>query len=212
MGPQGDPARGAGNARLDVRARGVRQTAAPPGPEGGGLPAHDHPDGRADRDPHGPGRQGPLGVVQHLQHAGPCGRRGRGRPRGDHAGPQGRLRIRLEGRDAGGILVVHGAGLRLRKRGRPGPDRGRRRRRDAPDPQGRRVREGGQGPRAGQGRLGGVDRGPQAALQVLLQGPQALAEGRLQGERRFRGDHHRRAQALRDAEEGTAALPGAQRQ
>ena len=46
-------------------------------------------------------RRGPLGVLQHLLDAG--SRRG-GHRRGRHPG------LRLEGRDARGVLVVHGAG------------------------------------------------------------------------------------------------------
>ena len=48
--------------------------------------------------------RGPLGVVQHLLHAGPRGRRDR---RGRHP------RLRLEGRDARGVLVVHRAGAHV---------------------------------------------------------------------------------------------------
>ncbi len=43
------------------------------------LAAHDDPDGGADRDAAGAGREGPLGELQHLLHAGP--RRGRHRGR-----------------------------------------------------------------------------------------------------------------------------------
>ena len=52
--------------------------------------------------------------------------------------------LRLEGRDAAGVLVVHGGRARLAGRQRPDADRGRRRRRDAVRAQGVRVREGGQ--------------------------------------------------------------------
>jgi adenosylhomocysteinase len=45
-----------------------------------GLAAHDDPDRRADRDAAGARRRRPLGVVQHLFDAGPCG--GRHRRRG----------------------------------------------------------------------------------------------------------------------------------
>ena len=50
------------------------------------------------------GAEVPLGVLQHLLHPGPRRRRDR---RGRHP------RLRLEGRDAGGVLVVHRAGAHL---------------------------------------------------------------------------------------------------
>ena len=43
------------------------------------LAAHDHPDGRADRDAGGARRRHPLGVVQHLLDPGPRRRRHRRR-------------------------------------------------------------------------------------------------------------------------------------
>ena len=43
------------------------------------LPAHDHPDRRADRDADRAGRHGPLVVLQHLLDPGPCRRRRRRR-------------------------------------------------------------------------------------------------------------------------------------
>ena len=52
-----------------------------------------------------------------------------------------RARFRMEGRDAGGLLVVHGYGAALPRRQGPEPDRRRRRRRDAADPQGIQGRE-----------------------------------------------------------------------
>ena len=54
------------------------------------LPAHDHPDRRADRDAEGARRRGPLGLVQHLLDAGP--RRG-----GDRRG--GTPVFAVQGRD-----------------------------------------------------------------------------------------------------------------
>ena len=50
--------------------------------------------------------------------------------------------LRLEGRDARGVLVVHRAGAHLAGRRRPEHDPRRRRRRHDARPQGRRVREG----------------------------------------------------------------------
>ena len=69
-----------------------------------------------------------------------------GRP-GRHAGdPKGVAGLRLEGRDARGVLVVHRAGARLARRLGPGPDRRRRRRRHAADPQGREFEQAGEVP------------------------------------------------------------------
>ena len=66
-----------------------------------------------------------------------------GRPgkRRHHGEPQGHAGVRVEGRDARRVLVVHGAGARVARRQRPDADRGRWRRRDAAGAQRRRVRE-----------------------------------------------------------------------
>ena len=101
--------------------------------------------------------------LQHLLHPGPRRRRRRRRP-GRHPGrPPGRAGLRLEGRDARGVLVVHRAGADLA--GRPGPehDPRRRRRRHAARAQGRRVRGGGRGPAARRGRQRGVAGHPRPA-------------------------------------------------
>ena len=87
---------------MATRAR-VRRRAAAQGRAHHRLAAHDDPDRRADRDARRARRRGPLGVLQHLLDAGP--RRG-GDRRGRHPG------LRLEGRDARGVLVVHRAGAR----------------------------------------------------------------------------------------------------
>ena len=50
---------------MAVRAE-YAKTAAAQGPADHRLAAHDHPDGRADRDAGGPGRGGALVLVQHL--------------------------------------------------------------------------------------------------------------------------------------------------
>ena len=71
-----------------------------------------------------------VGVVQHLLHAGSRGRRDRGRSRRHARRPARRSRVRVEGRDARGVLVVHRAGAALARR-RPEHDPRRRRRRDA---------------------------------------------------------------------------------
>ena len=103
------------------------------------LAAHDHPDRRAHRDPGRPGRRGPLGELQHLLHPGPRRRRHRRRP-GRHPDDPGRPGLRLEGRDARGVLVVHRAGAALAGRQGAQHDPRRRRRRHPPGPPGRRVR------------------------------------------------------------------------
>ena len=59
------------------------------------------------------GARGALGVLQHLLHPGPRRRRHRGRPQGHPGQPSGRAGLRLEGRVAGGVLVVHRAGADL---------------------------------------------------------------------------------------------------
>ncbi len=52
-------------------------------------------------------------LVAHFLHPGPRGRGGRGRPGRDPAGPAGGAGVRLEGRDAERVLVVHGPGAHL---------------------------------------------------------------------------------------------------
>ena len=87
----------------------------------------------------------------------------------------GHPRLRLEGRDARGVLVVHRAGADLAGRRGPEHDPRRRRRRHAARPQGRRVR----GRRRRAGSVDGRDRGvqghPRARSQRSLErGPAAL--------------------------------------
>ena len=134
--PQGDRHRRAGDARADVDPQQVCRGQAAGGRSRDRLAAHDDPDGRADRDDGGAGRGRALGELQHLLDAGPCGG-------GDCGG--GRAGVCLEGRDAGGVLVVHERGAELpRRQGGPRTAAGdrRRRRRDAADPQGCRDGEG----------------------------------------------------------------------
>ena len=83
------------------------------------LPAHDHPDRGAHRDADGARRRGDLDELQHLLDAGPRGRRHR---------EDRRPRLRLEGRDRGGVLRVH-RGAAQGVRGRQGPEHDPRRRR-----------------------------------------------------------------------------------
>ena len=67
-----------------------------------------------------------------------------GRPEtgGTAAEPARHPGVRVEGRDARRVLVVHERGADVARRLRSDPDRRRRRRRDAAGAQGRRVREG----------------------------------------------------------------------
>ena len=145
--PQGDPPRRARDARPDGDARGVRRGPAARRRPHHGLAPHDRADGGADRDPHGSRRRRALGQLQHLLHPGP--RRG-GHRRGRRAG------VRLEGRDARGVLVVHRAGAHLARRRGPEHDPRRRRRRDDARAQGHRVREGRRRAGSGPGRVRGV--------------------------------------------------------
>ena len=144
-GRKRDTARRAGDAGADGRPPRARRTVAAGRRAGHGQPAHDGADGGAHRDPHRPRRRRALGLVQHFLDPGPRRRRRRRRPAGKrrHARASARrARLRLEGRDPAGVLVVHERGAGLAGRPRPGPRRRRRRRRDAPDPQGLRVRAG----------------------------------------------------------------------
>ena len=94
------------------------------------LAAHDHPDRGAHRDAGRARRVRALGKLQHLLHPGPRRRRHR-RHR--------RARLRVEGRVARRLLVVHLPGAQPSRR--PGPSIGGRRwrRRHAPHPQGLRT-------------------------------------------------------------------------
>ena len=112
----------------DGAARGVRGEEAAQGRARRRLPAHDDPDRGADRDAARARRRGDLDELQHLLDPGP--RRGRHR-QGRRAG------VRLEGRDRGGVRLVHRAAARGVRR-RQGPEHDPRRRR-RPDP--RRARE-----------------------------------------------------------------------
>ena len=148
VGPQGDPPGRARDARADGAARALRGEEAAGGRAHHGQPAHDGADGGADRDAGRARRRRALGVVQHLLDAGPRRRGGRRRPSGNRRHgrrPEGHAGLRLEGRDARRVLVVHGRSARLAGRRRPVADRRRRRRRDAVRAQGGGVRAGGEG-------------------------------------------------------------------
>ncbi len=106
-------------------------------------------------------RGGAVGVLQHLLDPGSRRRGGRRRPRRHVRAAERRARVRVEGRDAGGVLVVHRAGADLAGR-RPEHAARRRRRRHDARAQGPRVREGGRGARSRLGRVGGVPGLPRA--------------------------------------------------
>ncbi len=126
--PQGDPAGRTRDAWADVVAARVRRRAAAQGRARLRLAAHDRADRGADRDAGGARRRGPLGIVQHLLHPGPCGGRDRRRPARDPGRAQGRPGLRVEGRDPRGVLVGRRADADLARRaGQHDPRRRRRR-------------------------------------------------------------------------------------
>ena len=140
--PHRDQPRRARDARPDGDARALRRLQAARRRPDRRLAAHDDPDRRPDRDAGRARRRGALGLLQHLLHPGPRGRRRRGRPERHRRRPAGRPGLRLEGRDAGGVLVVHPAdpacwpGRQVRQH-----DPRRRRRRHPARPPRRRGRE-----------------------------------------------------------------------
>ena len=127
--------------------------------------------------------------------------------------PEGHAGLRVEGRDARGVLVVHERGARVARRLRPDAHRRRWRRRDARGAQGRGVREG----RQGAGVRSETD--PEEWGVILELHPQLDGEGqdpldahRVVDPRCQRGDDDRRAPAVSDDGSRHAALPGDQRQ
>ena len=187
---------------MSIRAQ-IRQRQAAGGRPRHRLAAHDHSDRGAHRDAGRSRRRRALGKLQHLLHPGPrrCRHCRRRRPG-----------LRLEGRDARRILVVHVPGGEPCGRQGPATRRRRRRRRHPAHPQGLRT---GRRQRLGQHSLG----------QPRRDGHQRPAE---EGPRRedpqrwhkmvkdWRGvsrrDHHRRASPLQDAGSGQAAGSRHQRQ
>ena len=97
------------------------RAAAARGREDHGLAAHDRADGRADRDARRARRRRALGELQHLLDAGSRGGGRRRRARGHGGEPEGHARVRVEGRDARGVLVVHRAGADVARRHGPEP-------------------------------------------------------------------------------------------
>ena len=131
---QGNAPGRAGDARADVDSQRALQCQAAGRHAHHGQPAHDHPDGSADRDADRARRRRALGFVQHLLHPGSRRRGGRRRPAGkrrDAAESAGNAGVRVEGRVARRVLVVHQRGARVAGRQRADLDCRRRRRRHA---------------------------------------------------------------------------------
>ena len=163
--PQGDPARRAGDAGPDGAARAAREREAARRRAHHGLAAHDGADGRPDRDAASTSAPTCAGCrATSSARRTPPRPRSRSAATGTVAEPARRRRLRLEGRDARGVLVVHQRGARVARRRRARPDRRRRRRRDAARAQGPRVRAGRQACPLRRGeRAGGVGRHPRPA-------------------------------------------------
>ncbi|CAA9290622.1 MAG: Adenosylhomocysteinase, partial [uncultured Friedmanniella sp.] len=208
--PPRDHARRARDAGTDGHARAVRGVEAAGRRPDRRLAAHDHPDRGADRDPGRPGGRGALGQLQHLLHPGP-GRCGRGGGRRHPGRPGRRAGLRLEGRVPRGVLGPDAGDPALARR--PAGQHDPRRRR-------RRHPAGAPGGRGGEDRAGarGAGRRPRGAArhhradQAEPRGGRRLAGDRQRHPGRHRGDHHRRAPALRHVSRRPAALPGHQRQ
>ena len=176
-----------------------------------GLAAHDDPDRRADRDARRARRRGALGVVQHLLDAGSRRRRDRRRPRRHARGAERRARLRLEGRDARGVLVVHRARADLARR-RPEHDPRRRRRRHDARAQGRRVRARRRRARSRRPPSPRSSGSSSPCCSDRRRGPDALDARRRGDQGRHRGDDDRRPSPLPDGRGRHAAVPGDQRQ
>ena len=166
------------------------------------LAAHDHPDRGADRDAQGARRRRALGLVQHLLDPGPRGGRGRRRR---HAG------LRRQGRDARGLLGLSAPDLRVGSTAAPEHDPRRRRRRHAAHPSRARAPSRAR-PACSTSRPARRRRSCSPPSRSGSRTSPAGTSERRGHPRRDRGDHDRRPPALRDAEEGHAAVPGDQRQ
>ena len=134
-------------------------------------------------------------------------------PNGTARRPRRRAGLRLEGRDARGVLVVHRPGPALARRRRPQHDPRRRRRRHAARPQGRRVREGRRRARGHRGRP--ARSGTSSSTCSRRPSPRSRAAGprprpAIKGvtEETTTGVHR----LYQMFENGTAAVPGHQRQ
>ena len=193
--PAPDPSRRARDARSDGAAPPPCGCQAARRGAGGRLAAHDRADRGADRDSGRARCPGALGFLQHLLHSGRggCGRR---RGPGRYAGPARRhTGVRLEGRDARGVLVVHRPGVPLP--GRPGDDDRRRWwRRDRAGAQGRPVRAARRRPGAGCRRPPGARGVPAHARRERRSRTWPVHRDGGRDARRQRGDDRRSPPAL----------------
>ena len=201
--PQGNLAGRDRDARPDGDARGIRPAAAFEGRAHRGLPAYDDPDRGPDRDAGSTWRRHPLGLLQHLFDAGPCGRRDRRRR---HS------RVRGQGRKPQRILGLHRKTVRLARRRHAQHDSRRWRRRHhagASRPARRERRQDLPRPAQQRGR-GSVLRADQAAAEGKAQG--LFRRDRQEHQGRLGRDHHGRAPALQHGEGRQALVPRNQRQ
>ncbi len=201
------------DAGADGASRALRRARAARRSPHHGQPAHDGADGGSDRDARRPRCRRPLGVVQHLLDAGPRCRGRRRRPGRNAGAAEGHSGVRVEGRDARGILVVHAGGAGLARRQGPDADRRRRRRRHAAGPQGTRVRAGRCDPRL-RPETGprGMGRDPRPDPPRARGASGSVERPRPRRPRRLRRDDDRRPSPLPDGEGRHAAVPGDQRQ
>ncbi len=120
-------------------------------------------------------------------------------PEGHPRAAQGRARLRLEGRDPRGVLVVHRAGPALARRPGPEHDPRRRRRRHPARAQGRRVRAHRRGARRRPRTTPRSGRSCWSVLRRTVAEEPELWHGVGRGHPgRHRGDHHRRPPPLPD--------------
>src|SRR5579875_2764750 len=152
-----------------------------------------------------------MGELQHLLHPGP--RRGSGgrRPARHPGGAQGHVGVRVEGRDARGILVGCRAGADLARRtGQHDPRRWRRRHHDGVARHA--VREGRCGAARRGGRLGRVEDLPEPAARGPGERQDQVDQDRRVGQGCHRGNDDRCAAALPVRGRRRSGIPGDQRQ
>ena len=144
-----DPPRRARDARSALAAGRVRPVQAAGRRPHLRLAAHDDPDRGAHRDPRRARRRGALGGAATSSPRKTTPPRPWPSARRHRREPARRAGVRVEGRDARGVLVLHRAGPHVARRRRPEHDPRRRRRRHPARAQGRRVRGQGLGARPG---------------------------------------------------------------
>ena len=194
----------AGNARLDGAAQAARRQEAARRHADHGQPAHDHSNGGADRDADRARRRRALGVVQHLLDPGSRGRGGRRRAPGDGrhgAESEGHAGVRVEGRDARRVLVVHERSGRVARRQRSDARSSTTAatRRSSCTGASSSRRPGNVPAFRARERAGRMGRHPRADPRVDGEGQDALDAARLADPRRQRGNDDRRAPAVSDA-------------